>query len=110
MDKKVKQRYEEKLLKSLKEDGYKWKREYCGAAGYDWVEYHSPEYGRVSFMYGLGHSVGVYIDGYKRFSISPRIFSKLWWAVRYMKEEVDDVIKGKSNKFLESVLDDEDLI
>lgn len=106
MNRRINQKYKEKLLNSLKKDIDKWRRGGYRAAGCSWVEYRSPEYGRVLFICELGGNVGVYIDGRRRFSITPVMFSRLWWAIKHMKKEVDDTIEGKSNKFLERALDD----
>lgn len=72
VDKELARKFREKFYYFIEEDNEKWKVVGKEAAGYDWIEYHSPTYfDSVSFVYTtLGNSCEVYVKGYLEYSFS----------------------------------------
>ena len=106
MEKQLRKELENMFIDSLEKDNDKWNMKMSGAAGYDWIEYHSPSYDNISYVYTeLGHSCDVYISGYREYSFSMSFLNsfKVKRLLKQIKQRKDDArINELKNKINES--------
>jgi hypothetical protein len=98
--------YAESMIVSMETDYDNWTMESCGAAGYSWLEFRSPEYKspaglRKMYAFTLNYN-GAYIDGRIQWTVPMSIwlnpFNPLFWRYWIAKKKLVRFLKVESTK------------
>jgi hypothetical protein len=96
--------YIEAMLVSMETDYSNWTMNSCGAAGYSWLEFHSPEYrtpvgARKSYAFTLNYD-GAYVDGRIAWTVPAIVkinpVNPLFWRFWFAKRKLVKFLKQKA--------------
>ena len=99
--KQINRVYTEAMIVSMETDYTNWTMQSCGAAGYSWLEFHSPEYkspvgARKAYAFTLNYD-GVYLDGRISWTVPATIkfnpFNNLFWRFWLAKRKLTKFLK-----------------
>lgn len=102
----INQVYTEAMICSMELDYESWTMQSCGAAGYNWLEFHSPEYkspagSRKSYAFTLNYD-GVYLDGRIAWTIPATVkvnpFNPLFWRFWAAKRKLSKYLKRQADQ------------